>query len=135
MPKKRPGNPRRSPKQDKRGKPEGYPASYEGHIQYYVGDEIRAAVEACTLSPTEVVVQLLQLSDGGYRFSVEYDYNNQAYAGSLFQRDPTMTNAGMILAARHADMDKCLTLLYVLHFEVFQQVWFSEDILTSKYTW
>jgi hypothetical protein len=110
-------------------------APYLGHIQYYVDDAIRTAVKACTLSQETLLVELAQLSDKGYRFSIEYDHGNNAYMSALFQRDSTQENAGWILACRHAEIDTCLALLYIMHKEVYQESWPTTGSETSRFDW
>lgn len=132
---KRAATPSRSQKKPQEAKSGMDNAKYKAHVSYYVDAAVKAMVKGSKLDVVNVLNGLTDLSEQGYRFAIEYDYRNLAYSTSLFCRNQADENAGLILAARHADKDKAILLLHYLHNEVFDGGVWPQDSPDDQYSW
>lgn len=114
---------------------EEWPANYAGHVQYFMSREVKKAVLECAHTQAGLLEHFTRIVDDGYRFSLEYDEKNAAYAASLFQRKPGANNEGYILAARHVDITRCLAILYIMHEDVFDTRWPTTEREANGYDW
>lgn len=109
---------------------------YVGYVRYTVDEAVKAAVKKCTLSQAKLIEHFVALTQDGYKFSIEYDSGQDTYNVSLYGSQADCENVGVGLAARHAEMLKAMRLLYVLHFELYQEGWPQQPKeAPDQYTW
>lgn len=98
-------------------------ATFQGYAVAHVTKEVKKAVKENLLKPADALEWICSCTEDGLKFALAFDHANQTYQASLYAKDPSSQNAGLMLSLRHIDPVVAVTTLRFFHVEVYQGVW------------
>lgn len=99
------------------------PVDFQGYAVAHVTKEVKKAVKDNLLEAEQALEWICSAAEDGYKFALAYDFANETYQASLYAKDPSSQNAGLMLSLRHVDPVIALTTLRFFHVEIYQGVW------------
>lgn len=106
-------------------------AQYRGYIPVYLNEAMKTAIRSKPGNSEAYIAKLERWVEDGYRFSINWDEQNECCVLSLYDLDARRQTGGYILSARHAEFHVAFDTLVYLHETVYADGWDVEN--TSAY--
>ena len=110
-------------------------ASFKGFVPYRLDKQLKERIVERMKGGLFVQDWLETWAQEGMKVTLRWEDDRECYFLMLYQEGEKHDNAGLILSARHSDLEKLVGTLDVLHNEVFAGVWSNPETDIDQYHW
>lgn len=97
--------------------------TFVGYVRTQVDQAAKDWVKANLLKEEQIVPLVAGWASAGYKVSVQWRDEDEAFTVGLYCMEHGHENAGLMLTARHSNLIKAYTLLTFLHTVKYNEAW------------